>query len=180
MFGSVGSEELILIFIVALLVFGPKKLPEIGRSVGKAIREFKKTSEEIRGRIEEEIQASEIKDVHKDIKSGWDSLQSGVRGFQDRIKQTMGLDDPAKSPTAAETTSASVTSCELAPESHLGVEDPAPVPESASIGPGHDPYATPEGKDVRHGISPEAGSLPEDIDKDLTAHETEEGRSKRS
>jgi sec-independent protein translocase protein TatA len=62
MFGSIGPAELVLIFIVALLVFGPKKLPEIGKSVGKAIREFKRTSEEIKGRIEDEIQASEIKD----------------------------------------------------------------------------------------------------------------------
>ena len=41
MFGSIGMPELILIFIVALLVFGPKKLPEIGKSLGKGIREFK-------------------------------------------------------------------------------------------------------------------------------------------
>ncbi|MCJ7485786.1 MAG: twin-arginine translocase TatA/TatE family subunit, partial [Candidatus Aminicenantes bacterium] len=51
MLGSIGPAELILIFVIALLVFGPKKLPEIGRSVGKALREFKKTSEEIKGRI---------------------------------------------------------------------------------------------------------------------------------
>ena len=69
MFGSIGPAELILIFIVALLVFGPKKLPEIGRSVGKAIREFKKTSEEIKGRIEEEIEASEVKDVAKTLET---------------------------------------------------------------------------------------------------------------
>lgn len=69
MFGSIGPAELILIFIVALLVFGPKKLPEIGRSVGKAIREFKKTSEEIKGRIEEEIEASEVKDVVKTLET---------------------------------------------------------------------------------------------------------------
>jgi len=69
MFGSIGPTELILIFIIALLVFGPKKLPEIGKTVGKAIREFKKASDEIKGRIEEEIEASEIKDVAKDIKS---------------------------------------------------------------------------------------------------------------
>lgn len=69
MFGSIGPEELILIFIVALLVFGPKKLPEIGRSVGKAIREFKKTSEEIKSRIEEEIEASEVKDVAKTLET---------------------------------------------------------------------------------------------------------------
>src|SRR5512135_3119534 len=79
MFGSIGPTELILIFVIALLVFGPKKLPEIGKSVGKALREFKKASDEIKGRIEEEIQASEIKDVHRDIQSGMNSLRDGIR-----------------------------------------------------------------------------------------------------
>jgi TatA/E family protein of Tat protein translocase len=78
MFGSIGPAELILIFVIALLVFGPKKLPEIGRSVGKALREFKKTSEEIKGRIEEEIEASELKDIRKDIQSGVDDLRTSV------------------------------------------------------------------------------------------------------
>jgi TatA/E family protein of Tat protein translocase len=83
MFGSVGPTELILIFIIALLVFGPKKLPEIGKSVGKAIREFKKASDEIKGRIEEEIQASEIKDIGKDLQSGVNTLRDGIRGIAD-------------------------------------------------------------------------------------------------
>jgi TatA/E family protein of Tat protein translocase len=94
MFGSIGPAELILIFVIALLVFGPKKLPEIGRSVGKALREFKKTSEEIKGRIEEEIEASEIKDIRKDIQAGMDDLKSGmsdltsgVKGIRDDIKK---------------------------------------------------------------------------------------------
>lgn len=78
MFGSIGPAELILIFVIALLVFGPKKLPEIGRSVGKALREFKKTSDEIKGRIEEEIEASELKDVRKEITSGVDDLRTSV------------------------------------------------------------------------------------------------------
>jgi sec-independent protein translocase protein TatA len=42
MLGSIGMPELILIFVVALLVFGPKKLPEIGKSLGKGLAEFKK------------------------------------------------------------------------------------------------------------------------------------------
>jgi len=83
MFGSIGPTELILIFIVALLVFGPRKLPEIGKSVGKAIREFKKASEELKGRIEDEIQASEIRDVHKDLREGMNSLRDGIRGIAD-------------------------------------------------------------------------------------------------
>jgi sec-independent protein translocase protein TatA len=43
MFGSLGAPELIVIFIVALVIFGPSKLPELGKSLGEAIRGFKKT-----------------------------------------------------------------------------------------------------------------------------------------
>lgn len=85
MFGSIGPGELVLIFIIALLVFGPKKLPEIGRTVGKALREFKKASEDIKGRIEEEIEASEIKDIRKDIQAGVDGIKSEVKSFQDDL-----------------------------------------------------------------------------------------------
>jgi TatA/E family protein of Tat protein translocase len=87
MFGSIGPMELVLIFVIALLVFGPKKLPEIGRSVGKALREFKKTSDEIKGRIEEEIEASELKDIRKEIKSGVDDLKSSVTDLASGITE---------------------------------------------------------------------------------------------
>ncbi len=69
MFGNIGFPELIIILTIALLVFGPKKLPEIGKSVGKALREFKKTSDEIKSKIEDEIQADEIKSLGEDIKA---------------------------------------------------------------------------------------------------------------
>ncbi len=107
MFGSIGPTELILIFIIALLVFGPKKLPEIGRSVGKAIREFKKTSDEIKGRIEEEIQASEIKDIRKDLQTGVDNLKSSVKSITDDFTREPDLpkapDAPQTSDTAKDT-----------------------------------------------------------------------------
>ena len=67
MFGSIGFPELLVIFTIALLIFGPKKLPEVGRSIGKALREFRKTSDEIKDKIEEEIQAEEFRDIKKDI-----------------------------------------------------------------------------------------------------------------
>jgi len=76
MFGSIGIPELLIILAVALLVFGPKKLPEVGKSLGKAMREFKKTSEEIRGRIEDEIQASEIKGVADDLRKDIQDIKS--------------------------------------------------------------------------------------------------------
>jgi sec-independent protein translocase protein TatA len=98
MFGSIGPAELILIFVIALLVFGPKKLPEIGRSVGKALREFKKTSEEIKGRIEEEIEASEIKDIRKDIQSGVDGIKSEVKSFTDDITKDTEAHETGEGP----------------------------------------------------------------------------------
>jgi len=67
MFGSIGVPELLIIFAIALLIFGPKKLPEVGKSIGKALREFRKTSDEIKGKIEDEIQADEFRDLQKDI-----------------------------------------------------------------------------------------------------------------
>ena len=59
MFGSIGMPELIIIFIIALIIFGPRKLPELGRSLGKSIAEFKKASNELRSTLEEEIRLEE-------------------------------------------------------------------------------------------------------------------------
>ena len=47
MFGRIGAMELVIIFSIALLIFGPAKLPEIGKSMGKGIREFKTATKEI-------------------------------------------------------------------------------------------------------------------------------------
>ena len=167
MFGSVGPTELLLIFVIALLVFGPKKLPEIGKSVGKALREFKKASEEIKGRIEDEIQASELKDVHKDVKDGLNTLQSGMRGFQDRLKQTMGLDEPLKPATPSYYTP---------PETSPAVETPASGTESPTTSPADNPYAALGTEGTRQDIPQEAGSLKDDIKKDTTKNGTGEGQ----
>lgn len=53
--GPIGLPELVIIFIVALIIFGPRKLPELGRSLGKSIQEFKRASNELRSTLDEEI-----------------------------------------------------------------------------------------------------------------------------
>ena len=55
MLGSLGMPELIVIFVIALIVFGPRKLPELGRSLGRGIAEFKKATSELQATFEEEI-----------------------------------------------------------------------------------------------------------------------------
>jgi TatA/E family protein of Tat protein translocase len=61
MLGSIGMPELIIIFVIALIIFGPRKLPELGRSLGKSLAEFKRASNELRNTLEEEIRLEETK-----------------------------------------------------------------------------------------------------------------------
>ena len=55
MFGSIGFPEILFILVIALLIFGPKRLPEVGRTIGKGLREFRKASNELRHSVEQEI-----------------------------------------------------------------------------------------------------------------------------
>lgn len=57
MFGTLGGPEIFLILVIALIVFGPRKLPEIGRSVGNMMNEFRRASNEFRRTVEEEVEA---------------------------------------------------------------------------------------------------------------------------
>ena len=57
--GQVGIWELLAIFVVALLVFGPRKLPELGRSLGKGLSEFRRASTELRSSLEREMHSIE-------------------------------------------------------------------------------------------------------------------------
>jgi sec-independent protein translocase protein TatA len=57
--GTLGVQEMVVIFLLALVLFGPKKLPELGRTIGKALTEFRRASSDLRSTFEREMQALE-------------------------------------------------------------------------------------------------------------------------
>jgi len=68
--GQLGFMEMLVIGVIALLIFGPKKLPELGKSLGKGLREFKKATEDIKSSFDEHIREAEssLEDAKKEIK----------------------------------------------------------------------------------------------------------------
>jgi Tat protein translocase TatB subunit len=68
-FGSIGGPEVILLFIAALLLFGPRRLPEIGRTLGKTIADFRRATTDFKMNLEREVRMEEIKNTVRPIES---------------------------------------------------------------------------------------------------------------
>ncbi|MCZ6778336.1 MAG: twin-arginine translocase TatA/TatE family subunit [Acidobacteriota bacterium] len=68
MFGTIGGLELLVIFILGLLVFGPRKLPELGRAIGRSLAEFRRATQDLKDSIEKEVDLKEA-DLRDDLKS---------------------------------------------------------------------------------------------------------------
>ena len=62
MFGSIGMPELIIILVIALIIFGPRKLPELGKSLGRSLNDFKRASTDLQNTLEQEIKLEEQKE----------------------------------------------------------------------------------------------------------------------
>jgi TatA/E family protein of Tat protein translocase len=74
MFGSLGVPELLLIFVVILIVFGPRRIPEIGRTLGKALGEFRKATDDLKNTIEREVRLEELKQITPAIITPFESI----------------------------------------------------------------------------------------------------------
>jgi Tat protein translocase TatB subunit len=114
MFGTLGGPELILIFVVALIVFGPRKLPDIGKSLGKMMAEFRRASNEFKSTIESEVEA-------------------------EKIRESMRIEPPRVDPVSSPPAAAAGDPYGEPPAPEPPPAEPAPVPDTVSRQPDDTP-----------------------------------------
>lgn len=110
MFG-IGMPELILIAVVALIVLGPKRLPDLAKSMGRAVREFKKATSELKETLQVDSEFSEVKKAFTEFQSDVNKTIQTEAGGTD--KPAVGAATPAAGPMAADP---AITPAETAPE----------------------------------------------------------------
>lgn len=76
--GNIGFPELMVILLVALLVFGPKRLPELGRSLGRGLSEFRRASTDLKNSIEREIEKAEPASSLTDESTSFNSSNKSI------------------------------------------------------------------------------------------------------
>ncbi len=109
---NIGPLELVIVLVIALLVIGPKRLPEMGNSIGKTIREFRKASSDVSDAVSLEPEAKP-------------AAQQASASTAPPASTTSGPADSASSSSAADNTAAPPAPTEAAPAATAEAEDPA-------------------------------------------------------
>lgn len=105
MFGPLGFPELLFISLLALLIFGPKKLPELGRTLGKAMAEFRKATTDLKRTINAELIEQELREadprkiVRDSLREAKESLEKAVRDDDQRAAAKAAPAAPEEDPT---------------------------------------------------------------------------------
>ncbi len=89
MFGSMGMPEMMMIFVVALILFGPRQMPQIGKSIGKALAEFRRASNEFKRTIEDEVAGEDLVDLKKGLEEVRD-VGREITSIQDNVVKKLG------------------------------------------------------------------------------------------
>ena len=151
MIGPLGMQEMLIILVVALIVFGPRKLPQIGKTLGKSIAEFRRTSTELRSTLEREVQMEEFRATRSEV--------SGLR--KDVADLGRGLDpDAGSGPSAAKPPAAA----KLRAKPPSAAKPPAaakpPQSDGGGAGDSGEPSATRE-RETQNGTGDSSASGPE-------------------
>jgi TatA/E family protein of Tat protein translocase len=131
--GPLGWQETVFIFVLALLIFGPKKLPELGRTLGKAITEFKRASTELRATFDREM--SSLERENESIKEVTSSYSPDTYNYDynyDSSYYDGGYASASDDSTATETTTVSASATQGA-ESESGMAPEGTVATTATI-----------------------------------------------
>ena len=128
--GPVGFPEMIMIFVVALLLFGPKKLPELGRMVGKGVREFRRASEELKSTFDREMRnlEQEVAPVKAEISNSFYHDESYNYDYSSYTADAYTSTEPALLETSASAPQgADSTSADAPPAAALETPTEAPA-----------------------------------------------------
>lgn len=102
MIGPLGMQEMLIIMGVALIVFGPRKLPQIGKTLGRSLAEFRRTSSELRSTLEREVEMEEFRSARDEISGAGDDLRAGLDPDGGAPRRTRPpAPDGARAPSAA-------------------------------------------------------------------------------
>lgn len=129
MFGSVGGGEILVLLVLALLLFGPRRLPKIGRTVGAALSEFRRATTDFKMNLEREVDLTDVKAAGKEITGTLEEVKGVARGALDPLpaRPRTVADDPLGRPGAAENAEATpkVTEAETTRKPRSAPRDPA-------------------------------------------------------
>ncbi len=89
--GQIGFPELMIIFLIALLVFGPKKLPELGKSLGKGLKEFRRATDDLKSTWQEQM---------KDVERSVEEVKTTVNEAANEIKPELDFKSQLTTPAA--------------------------------------------------------------------------------
>jgi TatA/E family protein of Tat protein translocase len=109
---NLGFQEIIVIFMIALLVFGPRKLPELGKSLGKGLREFRKATNDLKSSWDEQV-----RDIDKDVKEtrrDFSKIGQDVRNTIHQPDKKKADAPPADSPASGAASSVNETPSDAA------------------------------------------------------------------
>jgi TatA/E family protein of Tat protein translocase len=159
MFGTLGTQEIVFIFILALLLFGPKKLPEIGRTVGKALTEFRRASNDLKATFDREMRSLEAETKSLDVTNQYqhDTYNYDYSSYDSSYEGSYGSESPDSHASSITTESASATQ---------DAESPSAAAPEGTVALGTE-LAAAEGS---HGAIPEHPETAEHTDRTPAEH----------
>jgi TatA/E family protein of Tat protein translocase len=143
--GPVGVQEMVVIFLVAMLLFGPKKLPELARSIGKAITEFRRAQSELKATFEGHMREleKENESIKEITRSYTNEIYNSVSDYDSSFSDSITYHAEPQPAIAANPSTVSASAPQGA-ESSVSIEAPAneTVPRNAASEADHQPAAS--------------------------------------